>query len=151
MAKKREIGAHIVLDGEKEFKSAVTACNKSLATMKSEMKLVAAQTEGNANSLDALQKKHTVLQNILEEQVKKEEAVRKALEHAEEDYQKVGDELTQYRNKLEAAQKALDEMEKSEESSSDAIEEQRKKESDRKAAIEKLERENKLTSLISNL
>ena len=137
MAKKREIGAHIVLDGEKEFKSAVTACNKSLATMKSEMQLVSAQTEGNANSLDALQKKHTVLQNILEEQVKKEEAVRKALEHSEEDYQRVGDELAQYRSKLESAQKALDEMEKSEESSSDAIEEQRKKVSDLADVVKK--------------
>ena len=43
MAKKK-VGAYITLDGEKEFRSAVTQCNKSLSTMKSEMKLVEAET-----------------------------------------------------------------------------------------------------------
>ena len=33
MTNKAKIGASIVLDWEKEFKSAVTACNKKLATM----------------------------------------------------------------------------------------------------------------------
>lgn len=40
MAKKK-VGAYITLDGEKEFRAAVTSCNKSLQAMKSEMKLVA--------------------------------------------------------------------------------------------------------------
>ena len=40
MTNKAKIGASIVLDGEKEFKSAVTACNKKLATMRSELGLV---------------------------------------------------------------------------------------------------------------
>ena len=57
----KKIGAFITLDGEKEFRSAVTSCNKSLATMKSEMKLVEAQTAGSANSLETLKKKHEVL------------------------------------------------------------------------------------------
>ena len=57
MAKKK-VGAYITLDGEKEFRSAVTQCNKSLSTMKSEMKLVEAETAGNANSVDTLRKKN---------------------------------------------------------------------------------------------
>lgn len=60
MASKRKIGATIALDGEKEFKTAVSSCNKSLSTMKSEMNLVKAQTAGNANSLESLKKKHEV-------------------------------------------------------------------------------------------
>lgn len=32
MAKKK-VGAYITLDGEKEFRSAVTQCNKSLSTI----------------------------------------------------------------------------------------------------------------------
>ena len=52
MAEKK-IAAKIELSGEKEFKSAVTSCNKSLSTMKSEMNLVKQQTAGNANSLDS--------------------------------------------------------------------------------------------------
>ena len=47
MASQKKIGAYITLDGEKEFRAATTACNKSLATMKSEMKLVEAQTAGS--------------------------------------------------------------------------------------------------------
>ena len=70
MAKKK-IGAYITLDGEKEFRSAVSSCNKNLATMKSEMKLVEAQTAGSANTLDTLKRKHEVLSNTLEEQMKR--------------------------------------------------------------------------------
>ena len=55
---KKNIGAYITLDGEKEFRTATSACNKSVGTLRSEMKLVEAQTEGNANTLDALKKKH---------------------------------------------------------------------------------------------
>ena len=93
MAKKKKIGAFISLDGEKEFRSAVSSCNKSLSTMKSEMKLVEAQTAGSANSLSTLQKKHDVLTETLEEHVKKESLVRDGLKHAEEEYGRVGKEL----------------------------------------------------------
>lgn len=126
MAKQRKIGAIIALDGEKEFKSAVTACNKSLSTMKSEMALVSAQTEGNANSLEALSKKHDVLQKILDEQIRKEDEVRKGLDHAEQDYKKVGSELEQYKNKLSEAQETLKKMESSQDTSKESTEEQRK-------------------------
>lgn len=58
MAKQRKIGAIIALDGEREFKTAVTSCNKSLATMKSEMKLVSAQTTGIRNDNKTLAAAH---------------------------------------------------------------------------------------------
>ena len=78
--------------------------------MKSEMKLVEAQTAGSANSLSTLQKKHDVLTETLEEHVKKESLVRDGLKHAEEEYGRVGKELETYRGKLESAEKALEEM-----------------------------------------
>ena len=93
----KKIGAYITLDGEKEFRSATSACNKSLATLKSEMKLVEAQTTGSANTLDTLKKKHDVLSRTLDEQIQKEEAVRSGLKHAEDQYEKVGSELDNYR------------------------------------------------------
>ena len=55
----RKIGAVIALDGEQQFKSAVTDCTRELNTMKSAMKLVEAQTDGQAKSLETLNKKHT--------------------------------------------------------------------------------------------
>lgn len=133
MAKKK-IGAYITLDGEKEFRAATSACNKSLATMKSEMKLVEAQTTGSANTLDTLQKKHDVLSRTLEEQVKKEEAVRDGLRHAEEQYEKVGGELESYRKKLEEAQSTLEEMKQSSETTSASLDEQ----SERVEQLEKI-------------
>lgn len=126
MAKQRKIGAIIALDGEREFKTAVTSCNKSLATMKSEMKLVSAQTTGSANTLEALRKKHDVLQRTLDEQAKKEEAVRKGLEHAQEDYNRVGSELEQYKTKLSKAQETLKKMEESQDTTKEAMAEQQK-------------------------
>lgn len=101
----KKIGAFITLDGEKEFRSAVTSCNKSLATMKSEMKLVEAQTAGSANSLETLKKKHEVLTKTLDEQKEKEAALRKGLSHAEQEYNRVGTALSEYREKLEQAEK----------------------------------------------
>lgn len=137
MASKRKIGAIIALDGEKQFKTAVTSCNKSLSTMKSEMKLVSAQTAGNANTLESLSKKHDVLQKILDEQVKKEKAVGEGLEHAQEDYQKIGTELERYKDKLEKAQKTLVEMEDSQDASKEAVEAQKKVVEDLSLTVEK--------------
>lgn len=117
----KKIGAYITLDGEKEFRAATSACNKSLATMKSEMKLVEAQTTGTANTLETLQKKHDVLSRTLDEQVKKEEAVRTGLKHAEEQYAKVGSELDAYKSKLEQARSNLEEMKQSSETTEEAL------------------------------
>lgn len=120
----KKIGAYITLDGEKEFRAATSACNKSLSTMKSEMKLVEAQTTGTANTLETLQKKHDVLSRTLDEQVKKEEAVRTGLKHAEEQYAKVGSELDAYKSKLEQARSNLEEMKQSSETTEEALNKQ---------------------------
>ena len=117
----KKIGAYITLDGEKEFRAATTACNKSLATMKSEMKLVEAQTAGSANSLETLQKKHEVLSRTLDEQKQKEAAVSAGLKHAQEDYERVGSELENYRKKLDQARSTLDDMKQSSETTEEAL------------------------------
>ena len=89
----RKIGALIALDGAQKFKDDVTSCNKSLSSMKSELSLVRAQYEGQANTLEALTKKQEVLNKILDEQKKKEEATRAALNNAKESYKQVGEGL----------------------------------------------------------
>ena len=107
------IGAVIELDGEKEFKAGLTACNKSLTTLKTEMGLVKAQTEGQANSLESLQKKHSVLTRILEEQNNKEKEVRKGLDNAEQAYKNVGNGLDTLKQKLTTATAELEQMRQS--------------------------------------
>lgn len=109
MAQKK-IGAIIKLDGEKEYRQAVTACTKSVTMMRSEMKLVTAETAGNANSLESLSKKHTVLQKALKLSQEKQDAVQRGLQHAQDDYAKIGRQLEEYRNAAKDAQLVLDEL-----------------------------------------
>lgn len=123
MAKKK-VGAIIALDGGAKFREEVKACNKSLSTMKSELNLVKAESVGNANSLEALQKKHEVLNDILDTHVKKQEKVEEGLTHAKEEYKRVGSELDSYKNKLKAAQEKLDNMKEASDVSAESLAEQ---------------------------
>ena len=68
-----------------------------------------------------MRKKNEVLTRTLDKQVEKEEAVRKGLTHAQEDYARVGTELQEYRTKLEQAQSTLDEMKQSSDVSEEAL------------------------------
>lgn len=122
---KKNIGAYITLDGEKEFRSATSACNKSVAALKSEMKLVEAQTAGNANTLDTLKKKHDILSRTLDEHVKKEETVKKGLKNSKEQYEKIGNKLAEYKSKLQQAKNALEELQNSSETTEKALKEQK--------------------------
>lgn len=106
----KKIGAIIALDGEREFKENVTNCNKALNTLKSEMKLVEAQSEGQQNSLESLTKKHDVLSKILEEHKNKEKETAKALDHAKESYDSVGKGIETLNRMQETHQKKLQEL-----------------------------------------
>lgn len=123
---KKKIGAMITLDGGAKFREEVKSCNKSLSTMKSELNLVKAETVGNANSLDALQKKHEVLNSILDTHVRKQEKVEEGLTHAKTEYTRVGSELDTYKKKLQAALEKMEDMKKTSDTSSESIAEQQK-------------------------
>lgn len=136
----KKIGAVIALDGEKEFKQSVTNCNKTLASLKSEMELVQAESDGQANSLESLQKKHNVLGRVLDEQVNKQEAVTKGLEHAQQSQEKVKKGLEELNDKYSDAVKALDEMRESSDATDDQLQEQEKVVKELHDAIEKGEK-----------
>ncbi len=121
-----KIGAKIVLEGEREFKQAVTSCNNTLKTLRSELNLVSAETEGQANTLEALQRKHEVLTKILDAHKQKEEEIRKSLEHARDSYASVGQQLDKYKNDLAAAETRLTELRNSTDASNKEIAEQEK-------------------------
>lgn len=56
------IGVKVGMDGEKEFKNSIKQIDSSLQTMGAEMKLVTAQYDDNAKSMEALTKKGDILQ-----------------------------------------------------------------------------------------
>lgn len=79
MAKEEQIKSQIILEGEKEYRSACKGINTSLREIGSEMKLATAEFGDNAESIDALTRKQDILKNSLEEQAKKAKAAEDAL------------------------------------------------------------------------
>lgn len=112
MSEQFDIKAGIKLEKDTEFKSAVTSVNKTLTSLKSELKLVEAQFDGNANSMEALQKKHEVLNKILEEQKKKVENTDKALKNSQKEYDRLGQTLEQALEKYDEENEKLEELKK---------------------------------------
>lgn len=124
MANSNEIKATIMLDGEQQFKQAIANATAGLKTLGTESKLVEEKFRGQANSLEALQAKHSVLSRTLDEQKNKQKAIADALSNAQKNYDKVGNGLTELRSKLDSATDKLEEMKKT--ASSDEIAQQEK-------------------------
>lgn len=135
MSGKNEIVAGIRLNGEKEFRQGVTNVNKSLTAMKSELGLVSAQYDGQANSLEALRAKQEILNRILEEQKKKVEATKEGLNHAKESYDSVGKGLEKLWIDLEKATDKMQDIEKTYGSASEEAKKQREEVEKLNAAI----------------
>lgn len=79
MAKEEQIKSQIILEGEKEYRSACKGINTSLREIGSEMELATAEFGDNAESIDALTRKQDILKKSLEEQAKKAKAAEDAL------------------------------------------------------------------------
>jgi len=107
MAGKMKIGAGLALDGEREFKQAISAINKDLAVLGSEMGKVTAQFGNNANSMDALKAKSEVYNKQIEEQKKKIDTLRAALENSAKEYGENDTKTKNWQIQLNKAEAAL--------------------------------------------
>lgn len=126
MAGRRQIGAIIKLEGEQQFKSAITSCRTSLSAMKSSLKQIQASYSGNANGLEALS---AVQNQYMQIQKKARESIEKtqnAYQKSKEKQDDVKKSMQSMKDAYEAAEKKLKEMKSSGEASADAIEEQSK-------------------------
>lgn len=72
MAKEEQIKSQIILEGEKEYRSACKGINTSLREIGSEMKLATAEFGDNAESIDALTRKQDILKNRLKNRQKRQ-------------------------------------------------------------------------------
>ena len=77
-----DFGLKIGLEGEKEFKKALSDINQSFKVLGSEMKLVESQFGKNDNSVEALTSRNQVLNKEIEAQKQKIETLKAALENA---------------------------------------------------------------------
>lgn len=84
MAKEEQIKSQIILEGEREYRSACKDINTSLREINSEMKLATAEFAENADGAEALTKKQEILQKQLDEQAKKAQAAEEALKNMRE-------------------------------------------------------------------
>ncbi len=123
---KPKIGAIIALDGEKEFKKAVAGCGSELKELESQSKLLELQFDGQANTLEALRKKHEVLNKILDAHKKKEKEIKKALDNANKSRKSVGRGLETLRAKQEEATRKMEEMKAASGTTNEELEEQKK-------------------------
>lgn len=108
---RRSIGATISLGGESQFRRAVTNCNASLRTMRSEMQLVSEQYRGQANSMEALQARHQTLERTLERSTALQSTLQEALANAESNYANAGAQMDAYRRQLDEATQSLASLE----------------------------------------
>ncbi len=120
----KKIGALLTLDGEKEFKSAAAEINRSLKTMKSEMKMVTSEYSGNANSMAALTAKSEVLGKQYAKQTEKVKLLSDALVNGQKNQYKICDTLMDYRDALEEAEEKLEAMRKSSDTTTEELQKQ---------------------------
>lgn len=137
MPGKNEIVAGIRMEGGKEFREELTSINKSIAAQKSELKLVTAEYEGQANSLEALTAKDKALNKILDEQKKKVEVTEKALESAKKAYDENAGSIEKLKDAVEEQQKKTKEAKMAYDTAKQKLEEFSKAGKQSGAAVEK--------------
>ena len=112
MAGKNEIKATVRLDGGEKKKKDLTDVNKNLKQLDAESKKVAAEFDGQANSLQALTAKQKVLNQTLEEAQRKIQIYDSRIKDLEGQQKSIADATEKYRDELKDAQAALTHMDK---------------------------------------
>lgn len=104
-------GLKIGLEGEKEFKKALSEINQSFKVLGSEMKLVQSQFSKNDNSAEALAARHKTLTSQIDAQKQKIEMLQKALDNATESFGENDRRTQNWQIQLNNAKAALNDME----------------------------------------
>lgn len=130
------IGAKIVLDGEKEYRSALKGIKSEQADLRSEMRLCNSTYKENQNTVEALTKKSELLSRQYEIQGKKVEACEKVLEKSRRAEEEAAQKVEELKTAYEEAARQLEEMENSTDGSTEALEDQRKEVEELRAKLE---------------
>lgn len=99
------------MDGEREFKNAMTRINAEFRTMNSELALAEAEFKGQANSLEFLSKKQDILTQKYKAQVGVIAALEAAVDDATEAYGRADTRTQKYQQQLNRAKTELIGME----------------------------------------
>lgn len=135
----KKISAGIAIDGEKEFKKAVSDIDSSLKVMKSELGKVSAEYASNAKSAEALTAKKTVLQKSIDEEQKKVDILKDALEKSKAAYTENAAALDRQKQKVKDASDALERAKKEYGENSEEVKKHEKALSDEKKKLGEVE------------
>jgi len=113
-------GLKIGVEGEKEFKRALSDINQSFKVLGSEMKLVESEFGKNENSVQSLTSKNEVLTKQIDAQKDKIETLRKALENASSSFGENDRRTQNWAIQLNNAKAELNGMERELEQSADS-------------------------------
>ena len=108
---KRYIETVVKLDGEAEYKKALSNINGELKTLGSESKLIQAEFKGQANSMEALEAKGDNLRKKLKEQSEAVEILEEALSKSRDAYGDHAKETQAWQQKLNRAKASLIDLE----------------------------------------
>ena len=114
-------GLKIGIEGEKEFKKALSDIDQSFKVLGSEMKLAVSQFDKNDSSVKSLTARNEVLNKQIGEQKAKIETLRKALENASDSFGETDKRTKSWQTQLNNAQAELNGMERELKSSKKAI------------------------------
>jgi len=106
------IGVKLALDGEREFRRALSDINQSFKVLGSEMKLVQSQFDKNDSSIEALTARNTLLNKEIEAQKQKVETLRSALDNAASAFGENDRRTQNWQIQLNNAEAALNGMER---------------------------------------
>lgn len=140
MANQPKIGGKIVLDGEKEYKAALSSINSEMRVLQSEVKKVSSEFGSNQSSIQAITAKNEVLTKQYEAQKNKVNTLQDALKNAVNNQNKISQSTEKYKSALADAEKEMERMKNSSDSTSDEIDKQQKTIDELKKAIEKSEK-----------
>ena len=134
-------GLKIGIEGEKEFKKALSEINQSFKVLGSEMKLVSSQFDANDKSIQALSARNTVLNKEIDAQRQKIETLRAALQNASESFGDNDRRTQTWQLQLNTADAALNGMERELTANERAMESLSQQETEAADATERLSQE----------
>ena len=102
-----DIGVGLRVDGEQQFKQAISNINREVKLLTNEMKLVTETFRNNATSQDALREKARVLNEQIDKQKEKIKTLKDALANAEQEFGENSRQAQNWKNTLLVAETQL--------------------------------------------
>lgn len=115
------IGTRVKLDGEKEYRQAISKLNENLKTLASEMKLASEAYAENADGIDGLAAKGEILQKQITAQQEKVKALEEVVRKSADAYGETDTRTQKYQQSLNYARADLVKMQRALEDNTDRL------------------------------